>query len=67
LGYRNFAAFLNERRIAAAKVALADPERTRVAISTIAFEVGFSSLAPFNRAFRDITGKTPTDWRRAQG
>lgn len=67
LGYRNFAAFLNERRVAAAKLALVDPGKARVAVSTIAFEVGFSSLAPFNRAFREITGKTPTDWRRAQG
>nr|QQZ51854.1 helix-turn-helix transcriptional regulator [Phenylobacterium glaciei] len=53
--------------MAAAQVALTDPGKARVAVSTIAFEVGFSSLAPFNRAFRDITGKTPTDWRRAQG
>jgi AraC-like DNA-binding protein len=67
LGYRNFAAFLNERRIAAAKVALADPQKARVAISTIAFEVGFSSIAPFNRTFRELTGRTPTDWRRAPG
>ncbi|MBJ7411022.1 MAG: helix-turn-helix transcriptional regulator [Phenylobacterium sp.] len=64
LGYRNFAAFLNERRIAAAQVALADPEKSRVAISTVAYDVGFRSLAPFNRAFREITGKTPSDWRR---
>ena len=67
LGYRNFAAFLNERRIAAAKAALVDPARSRVAVSTVAFEVGFSSLAPFNRAFREVVGQTPTDWRRAQG
>jgi AraC-like DNA-binding protein len=67
LGYRNFAAFLNERRVAAAQIALTDPDQARVAVSTIAFEVGFSSLAPFNRAFRELTGKTPTDWRRAQG
>ena len=64
LGYRNFAAFLNERRIAAAQVALSDPENSRVAISTVAYDVGFSSLAPFNRAFRDLTGKTPSEWRR---
>ena len=64
LGYRNFAAFLNERRIAAALVALTDPEKSRVTISTVAYDVGFSSLAPFNRAFREITGKTPSDWRR---
>ena len=65
LGYRNFAAFLNERRIAAAKAALADPGKARTAVSTIAFEVGFSSLAPFNRTFRELTGQTPTAWRQA--
>lgn len=65
LGYRNFAAFINERRIAAAKLALGDPAKARVTIATVAYEVGFSSLGPFNRAFRQATGQTPTDWRRA--
>jgi AraC-like DNA-binding protein len=65
LGYRNFAAFLNERRIAAAKAALGDPAKARVSVSAIAFEVGFSSLAPFNRAFREIAGRTPSAWRQA--
>lgn len=65
LGYRNFAAFLNERRIAAAKAALADLGKARTAVSTIAYEVGFNSLAPFNRAFRELTGQTPTAWRQA--
>ena len=46
------------------QVALSDPEKSRVAISTVAYDVGFSSLAPFNRAFRDCTGKTPSEWRR---
>ena len=68
LGYRNFAAFINERRIAAAKLALGDPAKARATIATVAYEVGFSSLGPFNRAFRQVTGQTPTDWRRtAQG
>lgn len=65
LGYRNFAAFLNERRVAAARAALADPDKARIGVATIAYEVGFSSLAPFNRVFREITGQTPTAWRQA--
>ena len=65
LGYRNFAAFINEHRIVAAKLALGDPAKARVAIATVAYEVGFSSLGPFNRAFRQATGQTPRDWRRA--
>jgi AraC-like DNA-binding protein len=65
LGYRNFAAFINERRIGAAKLALGDAAKARVTIATVAYDVGFSSLGPFNRAFREATGQTPTAWRRA--
>lgn len=63
LGYRNFSAYLNERRINAAKTALADPDRALKPVSSIAYEVGFASLGPFNRAFKVATGVTPSDWR----
>lgn len=63
LGHRNFADYVNGRRIAAAKVALADPEQALKSVSTIAYELGFASLGPFNRAFRAATGVTPTAWR----
>lgn len=65
LGYRNFSAFLNEARIAEAKAWLADPERVALPILTIAMDLGYGSLAPFNRAFREATGQAPGDWRRA--
>lgn len=64
LGFRNFAAFVNARRIDAAKARLADPARARDTVSTIAFDLGFGSLGPFNRAFKEVTGQTPTEWRR---
>jgi AraC-like DNA-binding protein len=63
LGYRNFSDFLNERRVAVAKLELQDPEKARVQISTIAFDLGYASLGPFNRAFRDATGMSPREWR----
>jgi AraC-like DNA-binding protein len=63
LGHRNFAAFVNARRIAAAKLALRDPRQARTSISAIAYELGFGSLGPFNRAFKDMTGVTPSAWR----
>lgn len=64
LGHRNFAAFINARRISAAQAAmLAQPRKP---VSAIAFEHGFASLGPFNRAFKDLTGATPTEWRRAK-
>lgn len=64
LGGRNFAAFINARRIEAAKARLVDPTHVQASVSAIAFELGFASLGPFNRAFKEATGLTPSEWRR---
>lgn len=64
LGHRNFAAYLNGHRIAEARRRLADPKLVDLPVLTIAMDLGYGSLAPFNRAFKDETGTTPTDWRR---
>jgi AraC-like DNA-binding protein len=64
LGYRNFNVFLNNHRIEEAKVALADPAQAEVPVITIAMDAGFQSLGPFNRAFKTVTGVTPTEYRR---
>jgi AraC-like DNA-binding protein len=63
LGYRNFAAFVNDHRVSQAKRILADPENSRQQIVAVAFELGYASLAPFNRAFRQLTGMTPSEYR----
>jgi AraC-like DNA-binding protein len=64
LGYRNFSSFLNDYRLREVKQALADPGQQGVPILTIALDSGFGSLAPFNRAFRDAEGITPTEYRK---
>jgi AraC-like DNA-binding protein len=64
LGYRNFNVFLNNHRIEEAKAALADPTQAEVPVITIAMDAGFQSLGPFNRAFKAMTGLTPTEYRR---
>lgn len=64
LGYRNFAAFVNEHRIGAACEVLADPVKADIPVITIAYEVGYASLGPFNRAFKDIVGESPTEYRK---
>ncbi|HTO61136.1 MAG TPA: helix-turn-helix domain-containing protein [Bradyrhizobium sp.] len=64
LGYRNFNVFLNNHRIEEAKAALSDPTQAEVPVITIAMDAGFQSLGPFNRAFKAITGLTPTEYRR---
>ncbi len=64
LGHRNFSAFLNRYRIAEAKAALADRARVDLPVLTLAMDLGYNSLPPFNRAFRAETGTTPSDYRR---
>ncbi len=63
LGHRNFSAFLNGYRLAEVKAALADPSQKDVPILTIALDAGFGSLGPFNRAFREGEGMTPSEFR----
>lgn len=63
LGSRNFSQFLNSHRLAEVKQALADPDQREVPILTIALDAGFGSLGPFNRAFRDAEGMTPSEFR----
>ncbi len=65
LGFRNFSAFLNARRIADAQIMLADADQARRQITQIALDLGYGSLGPFNRAFKAATGRTPTEYRRA--
>lgn len=66
LGYRNFNDYLNELRIHEAARMLSDKEQNSVPVIRIAMDLGFGSLAPFNRAFKERTGKTPTEFRRAE-
>ena len=67
LGHRNFSAYLNGYRIQAARAALRDPDKKRLPVLTIALDLGFGSIGPFNRAFKDATGMTPTEFRRDDG
>ena len=64
LGFRNFNSFVNSYRIAEAKAALGDAKQAEVPVLTIALDAGFSSLGPFNRAFKAETGLTPSEFRR---
>jgi AraC-like DNA-binding protein len=66
LGYRNFTAFLNVFRLAEVREALADPAQREVPILTIAIDAGFGSIGPFNRAFREAEGMTPSEYRGAR-
>lgn len=64
IGHANFNRWINQLRIGRAQQILADPTDAR-AILQIAYDCGFGSLGPFNRAFRDQLGTTPRAYRAA--
>lgn len=64
MGYRNISELINDRRIDDAKDKLSDPSLAARQITQVAFDVGYGSLAPFNRAFRERTGLTPKQFRQ---
>lgn len=65
LGYRNFNHLINSHRINFAKEALANRDNEGRPILSIAFDCGFNSLGPFNRAFKQQVGMTPREFRSA--
>lgn len=64
MGARNFPAFLNSYRISDAKTRLSDPQEADTSILTIAMNTGFNSLSAFNRAFKNQTQLTPSQFRK---
>jgi AraC-like DNA-binding protein len=64
LGFRNFSDFLHTHRLKEAAERLGDPQLRRIPVLTIALEVGYGSIGPFNRAFKERFGVTPSEYRR---
>lgn len=62
LGYRNFNDFLHHYRLQEAAERLLAEE---LPILSIALESGYGSIGPFNRAFRQRFGMTPSEYRAA--
>jgi AraC-like DNA-binding protein len=66
LGFRNFNEFLNRYRVRDACGRLRAPATRALPILTIALDVGYNSITPFNRAFKELLGMTPTQYREAE-
>ncbi|MCB1672612.1 MAG: AraC family transcriptional regulator [Pseudomonadales bacterium] len=64
LGYPNFSSMLHRYRIDDACELLADPASLDIPILKIAMTVGYQSATPFNVAFRELKGETPSEFRR---
>jgi AraC-like DNA-binding protein len=66
LGFRNFNDFLNQYRVNEACEILSDPAQSKKTILEIAYDLGYQSIGPFNKAFKDLKGNTPTAYRKSQ-
>ncbi len=64
LGYRNFNDFLHSYRIREACARLRSQAEARRPVLSIALDLGYNSIGPFNRAFKARMGMTPTEFRR---
>jgi AraC-like DNA-binding protein len=64
LGYRNFNDFLHSYRIPEACARLRSQVEAKRPVLSIALDLGYNSIGPFNRAFKARTGMTPTEFRR---
>ena len=60
---KSFPQILNENRVEDAKRLLG---QTDAPVKVIAEDVGFNSLASFNRVFKDIQGCSPSEFRKRQ-
>lgn len=61
LGFKNFNEFLNHYRIEEAKNRL---QIDKQPITTIALDIGYRSLSTFNKAFKEVTNCTPSQFKR---
>jgi len=59
-----FADFVNEYRINAVIIKLADNKYQQMTLLDIAFNSGFNSKTTFNRIFKKFTGDTPLNYRK---
>ena len=63
--HKSFNEFLNEYRIEAFKEKVRQPQMDHLTIVGIAFECGFNSQATFQRVFKEVTGQSPSAFRKS--
>lgn len=60
----SFSEFIARRRVEEFLVRLNDERFSHLSLYGLAMEVGFNSKSAFNEAFKRVTGKNPSDFRR---
>lgn len=61
---KNFYNFVNEYRVNEFKVRITDPKNNHLTLLGISLDCGFNSKSSFNAIFKQVTGKTPTQYKK---
>ncbi|WP_156140661.1 helix-turn-helix domain-containing protein [Sporocytophaga myxococcoides] len=61
----SFFDFVNSFRVKEFKQLISDPQKTHLKLEALGEESGFGSKTAFNRSFKKLTGKTPTEFRNS--
>lgn len=59
---KNFYDYINEKRIEKFISLIKNPENKKYTLLSLAYDCGFNSKSAFNRQFKKVTNKTPTDF-----
>jgi AraC-like DNA-binding protein len=62
--HKNFFNFINEYRVEEFKHRALDPENDHLTLLAIAFDCGFNSKSSFHNIFKNITGQTPSEFKK---
>ncbi|WP_432326806.1 helix-turn-helix domain-containing protein [Mucilaginibacter sp. P25] len=62
---KNFNDFINEFRVRETARKMRDPAHAHLTLLGIAYESGFNSQRTFNRVFKEMTGKTPAEYKNS--
>ena len=65
--HKSFNDFVNEYRVAAFKEKIGQPGSDQLTIAGIALDCGFNSQATFQRTFKELTGISPSEYRKTVG
>lgn len=60
---KSFYDYVNEFRVEEVKRKIEDKSLAHLKIVELAFDSGFNSKATFNRVFKKVTGKSPSEYR----
>lgn len=60
----NLYMFINRYRVREVQEMLTNPELEDYSVLQVAFQCGFNSKSSFNAVFKEVTGKTPTQYKK---